>query len=99
MKLNTVVFTKRAKTVSDFDVESTYEKYKDFKYIEISNSILLTRFCLGVKKKEITQFNLIVEDLDGEIYKDVVNENGELADGWKAKVLSSIIDYSMALME
>ena len=31
-ELNYVVFTKRAKAVSDFDVESAYEKYKNFKF-------------------------------------------------------------------
>lgn len=98
-ELNYIVFTKRAKAVSDFDVESTYEKYKDFKYIEISNLQLLNRFCLGVKTKEISQFNLIVEDLDGKIYEDVVNTNGELTECWKAKILSTVIDYSMELME
>lgn len=98
-ELNYVVFTKRAKAISDFDVESAYEKYKDFKCIEISNLQLLNRFRLGVKKKEISQFNLIVEDLDGKIYEDVVNLNGEFVDCWKAKILSSIIDYSMELMK
>lgn len=98
-ELNYVVFTKRAKPVSDFEVESAYEKYKDFKYVEISNGILLTRFCLGIKRKEIAQFNLIVEDLDGKIYEDVMNLNGELDNCWKAKILSSICDYSIELMK
>ncbi len=69
--LNYVVFTKRAKPISDYDVESTYEKVKNMKYIEISNSHLLDRFRVGVYKKEITVFNLIVEDLDGKIYEDI----------------------------
>ena len=89
-ELNYVVFTKRAKPVSDFDVESAYEKYKDMKCIEISNSILLTRFCLGVKKKEISQFNLIVEDLDGKIYEDIVSIDGSLNECWASLILIKI---------
>lgn len=46
-ELNYVVFTKRAKPISDFEVESTYEKVKNMKYIEISNSHLLDRFRVG----------------------------------------------------
>lgn len=75
--LNYVVFTKRAKPISDYDVESTYEKVKNMKYIEISNSHLLDRFRVGVYKKEITVFNLIVEDLDGKIYEDICTGDGK----------------------
>lgn len=97
-ELNYVVFTKRAKAVSDFDVESAYEKYKDFKYIEISNLQLLNRFRLGVKKKEISQFNLIVEDLDGKIYEDVVSIDGNLCKCWDSLILSQNLYYTMELM-
>lgn len=46
---NYVVFTKRAKAVSDFDIETTYQRIKDMKCIEISNKLLLDRLRLGVK--------------------------------------------------
>lgn len=97
-ELNYVVFTKRAKAISDFDVESAYEKYKDFKYIEISNLQLLNRFRLGVKKKEISQFNLIVEDLDGNIYEDICTEYGNFdGEAYKAKVLG-ILDNNLDIL-
>jgi len=86
--LNYIVFTKRAKPIADYDVESTYQRVKNMKYVEISNSHLLDRFRVGVYKKEIPVFNLIVEDLDGKIYEDVCTEAGKLnGDAFKAKIL------------
>jgi hypothetical protein len=96
-ELNTIVFTKRAKAVSDFDVETTYKKYKDFKYIEISNSILLTRFKVGVKRKEIPQFNLVVEDYDGKIYEDIVSIDGCLDKCWSSLIVSQNLYLTMEL--
>lgn len=97
-ELNCVVFTKRAKAVSDFDVESAYEKYKDFKYIEISSMLLLDKFRVGVKRKEIPQFNLIVEDLDGKIYEDICIEYGKFdGEAYKAKVLG-ILDNNLDIL-
>lgn len=97
-ELNYVVFTKRAKAVSDFDVESAYEKYKDFKYIEISSMLLLDKFRVGVKRKEIPQFNLIVEDLDGKIYEDICTEYGKFdGEAYKAKVLG-ILDNNLDIL-
>ena len=75
--LNYVVFTKRAKPISDYDVESAYAKYKDMKYVEISSLQLLNRFRLGIKNGEIKQCNLIVEDLDGKIYEDICTGDGK----------------------
>lgn len=96
--LNYVVFTKRAKAVSDFDVEEAYEKYKNFKYIEISNMLLLDKFRVGVKRKEIPQFNLIIEDLDGKIYEDICTEYGKFdGEAYKAKVLG-ILDNNLDIL-
>ena len=97
-ELNYVVFTKRAKAVSDFDVESAYEKYKNYKYIEISSSILLNRFRVGVKKNEIKQFNLIVEDSDGKIYEDIVSIDGCLDKCWSSLILSQNLYLTMELI-
>lgn len=93
--LNYVVFTKRANPVSDFDVESTYQRIKDMKYIEISSSLLLNRFLLGVKRKEISQFNLIVEDLDGKIYEEICSEDAKFTYTiWGSVVLNLGLKYS-----
>lgn len=97
-ELNYVVFTKRAKPVSDFDIETSYEKYKDFKYIEISSSLLLNRFKVGVKRKEIAQFNLIVEDHDGKIYEDIVSIDGCLNTCWSSLILTQNLYYTMELV-
>lgn len=97
-ELNYVVFTKRAKAVSDFDVESTYQRIKDMKYIEINNSQLLNRLRVGVKNSEIKQFNLIVEDLDGKIYEDIVSTNGCLNECWSSLILSQNLYYTMELV-
>ena len=96
-ELNYVVFTKRAKAVSDFDVESAYEKYKNYKYIEISSSLLLNRFRVGVKKNEIKQFKLIVEDSDGKIYEDIVSIDGCLDKCWSSLILSQNLYLTMEL--
>ena len=98
MDLYTIVFTKRAKAVSDFDVESAYEKYKNYKYIEISSSLLLNRFKVGVKRKEIPQFNLIVEDSDGKIYEDIVSIDGCLDKCWSSLILSQNLYLTMELI-
>ena len=97
-ELNYVVFTKRAKAVSDFDVESAYEKYKNYKYIEISSSLLLNRFRVGVKKNEIKQFKLIVEDSDGKIYEDIVSIDGCLDKCWSSLILSQNLYLTMELI-
>ena len=97
-ELNYVVFTKRAKAVSDFDVESAYEKYKDYKYIEISSMLLLDKFRVGVKRKEISQFNLIVEDSDGKIYEDIVSIDGCLDKCWSSLILSQNLYLTMELI-
>lgn len=97
-ELNYVVFTKRAKAVSDFDVESAYEKCKDFKYIEISSLQLLNRFRLGIKNGEIKQCNLIVEDLDDKIYEDIVSIDGCLDKCWSSLILSQNLYLTMELM-
>ena len=97
-ELNYVVFTKRAKPVSDFDVESTYQRIKDMKCVEISNMLLLDKFRVGVKRKEIPQFNLIVEDLDGKIYEDICTEYGKFdGEAYKAKVLG-ILDNNLDIL-
>ena len=97
-ELNYVVFTRRATPVSDFDIESTYNKYKNFKYIEISSMLLLDRFRVGVKRKEIPQFNLIVEDLDGTIYEDICTENGKIVNCWTSNVLMTFEKQIMEVL-
>ena len=97
--LNYVVFTKNAKTVSDFDVEKAYQKLKDIKYVQISNQTLLMRFLVGVKRKEITPFNCIVHDLDGKIFEGIANELGELTGNcWDSEILNVSMNYAFELI-
>ena len=97
-ELNYVVFTKRAKPVSDFDVESAYEKYKDLKYIEISSNLLLYRFRVGVNRGEIKPFNLIVEDFDGQIYEDICEDGKLNGKAFNSKILCRFDNYLDALI-
>ena len=58
------------------------------KYIEISSAILLDRFRVGVKTGEIKPFNVIIEDIDGKIYKDTCTEKGKFdGDAYNAQIL------------
>lgn len=99
INLNYVVFKNTAKPISDFDIEKTYQRIKDIKCIEISNSTLLARFCLGVKEKEIEPFNCVVHDIDGEVYSCICEENGELSgDVWKAKILGLYTEYCFRII-
>lgn len=98
-ELNYVGFTKRAKPVSDFEVESTYQRIKDMKCIEISSHLLLYRFRIGVKRGEIKSFNLIVEDFDGQIYEDICEDDGKLnGKAFNSKILCRFDNYLDALI-
>lgn len=62
-----ITFTTKVNPINDFDVENVYEEMKFKDNILISNQTLLYRSRVGVKQ---------VEDLDGEIYEDMVTKNG-----------------------
>ena len=94
-KPNYVVFTKTAKSVSDFEIEQTYQRIKDMHYVEISSQLLLYRFRVGVIRKEIQPFQLIVIDYDGEQYTEVITELGKFDIGtiYDAKIIGTYDNF------
>lgn len=68
------------------------------KCIEISSHLLLYRFRVGVKRGEIKSFNLIVEDIDGQIYEDIVSIDGCINNCWDSLILSQNLYYTIELI-
>lgn len=60
-----IVFGKSGKLVSDYQVEETYQVLKNERVVHISNSMLLTRFRVGVHEKDIPNFKISIEGCDG----------------------------------
>ena len=94
-KLNYVVFTKTAKPVSDFEIEQRFQELKDMHYVEISSQLLLYRFRVGVLRKEIEPFELVVVDFDGTNYSEVITESGKFNEGtiYNAKIMGLYDKY------
>ena len=44
-----IVFSKNEEPVTDYDIEETYQMFKNNKVVYMSNTMLLTRFRVGVK--------------------------------------------------
>lgn len=65
--MQTIVFRKDAKPISDYDVEKTYQLLKRHDVVEINNFLLLQRFRVGVHEKDIPNFKIRIEGCDGEI--------------------------------
>lgn len=100
-ELNYIVFTKTAKPINDFQVEEIYQKIKNrnFKYYEISNYMLFNRLRVGVYKKEIKPFNLIVHDSNGKIYEDTIDEYGKFnGNVFQSEILCLIDNYFDTLL-
>lgn len=93
-----IVFGKSGKSVSDYQVEETYQVLKNKRVVHISNSMLLTRFRIGVKRKEIPPFILEVVDLDGRVVKESCGHEGELCQSHDTEILSMSLNMSMELM-
>lgn len=94
-KLNYVVFTKTAKPVSDFEVEQRFQELKDIPCAMISSQLLLYRFRVGVLRKEIEPFELVVVDFDGTNYSEVITESGKFDEGtiYNAKIMGLYDKY------
>ena len=85
--------------ISDYDVEKTYQSFKAIVgELSICNTLLLTRFRLGVKRKEIEPFEITVVDIDGTEVNEVCSINGTLCDVWATKILSQDLNMSMEIM-
>lgn len=84
---------------NDYNIENCYQENKDREVIYIANALLLNRFRLGVKRKEIESFELVVEDIGHkDIYNDICKENGNLCEAWDAKILNVNLELMMELI-
>ena len=70
-----------------------YKIQNNLKYIEISSNLLLYRFRVGVNRGEIKSFNLIVEDVDGQIYEDVCEDGKLNGKAFNSKILCVFDNY------
>jgi len=86
-----LTFTNTATPVSDYDIEEAYEKLRNKEVIEISNQLLLSRFLVGVKRKEIEPFTFSIIESDGKINSIQVEEGGKIKD-WNSKVLKKELE-------
>lgn len=93
-----IVFSKNKESVSDYDVEETYQMFKNNKVVYMSNTMLLTRFRVGVKRKEIPPFGLEVVDFDGRVVKELCGSVGELCQAHDTEILSMSLNMNMELM-
>lgn len=94
----TIKFTKDADPVSDYEVEEFYQTFKNSTTLMICNNLVLRRFMVGVKVKEIPQFELEVTDIDGTVVKEICGKNGCLCDAYNTIILNMDLNMSMTLM-
>lgn len=96
--MQTIVFSKDEEPISDYLVEETYQMFKNNKIVHMSNSLLLTRFRVGVKRKEIEPFELEVTDIDGGVIKEVCGVEGTLCLSHDTEILSLSFNMVMELL-
>ena len=85
--------------ISDYDVEKTYQSFKDIVgELSISNNLLLTRFRLGVKREEIEPFEITVVDIDGTEVNEMCSKDGCLCNAWDTKILSQDLNMVMEIL-
>lgn len=96
--MQTIVFSKDEEAVSDYEIEETYQMFKNNKVVTISNFMLLQRFRVGVKRKEIPPFGLEVNDFDGRVVKELCGHDGELCQAHDTEILSMSLKMNMELM-
>ena len=102
-----IIFCNDAEKISDYEIEDFFQAHKnlgDEEEVRISSFLLLYRFRVAVKQKEIKPFNFEVIDFDGTIYAGDCNEDGRLDDQtlrsvFQAKVMNQEEDYLMALID
>ena len=98
-----IIFCKEAQTISDYEIEDFFKKHKNDEEIKISNWVLLYRFRVAVKLKEIEPFQFDVIDFDGNLYAGECDEEGRLDDltmrsVYQAKVISLEENYLNTLI-
>lgn len=88
---------------NDYQIEECYQENKEFDVICISNCLLLDRFRLGVKRKEIPPFKLIIEDIgydpiNNDCTVEDVCKTGDLCEAWDSEILNTRISIIMELI-
>lgn len=101
-----IIFCKEAEKVSDYEIEDFFQAHKNAREdeeVKISSFLLLYRFRVAVKQKEIKPFDFEVIDFDGNLYAGDCDEEGRLDDQtlrsvFQAKVMNLEEDYLMSLI-
>ena len=101
-----IIFCREAQTVSDYEIEDFFQLHKNAdedEEVKISSFLLLYRFRVAVKQKEIKPFDFEVIDFDGNLYAGDCDEEGRLDDQtlrsvFQAKVMNLEEDYLMSLI-
>ena len=102
-----IIFCREAAPVSDYEIEDFFQAHKNAgedEEIKISSFLLLYRFRVAVKQKEIKSFDFEVIDFDGSLYAGYCGEDGRLDDQtiqsvYRAQVMNQEEDYLMALID
>ena len=102
-----IIFCKEAEKVSDYEIEDFFQSHKNLgneEEVKISSFLLLYRFRVAVKQKEIEPFDFEVIDFDGNMYAGDCDEDGRLDDQtlksvFQAKVMNQEEDYLMSLID
>ena len=101
-----IIFCKEAEKVSDYEIEDFFQAHKNAREdeeVKISSFLLLYRFRVAVKQKEIKPFDFEVIDFDGTMYAGDCDKEGRLDDQtlrsvFQAKVMNLEEDYLMSLI-
>lgn len=102
-----IIFCREAQLVSDYEIEDFFQAHKNTgedEEVKISSFLLLYRFRVAVKQKEIKPFDFEVIDFDGSLYAGECDEEGRLDDQtlrsvFHAKVMNLEEDYLMLLID
>ena len=70
MKKIHIIFTQKAKPISDYDVYKEFERIKDFEEVKISNNLLFDLFRVALKESYYDSIDYTIVDKDGKVYKD-----------------------------
>lgn len=82
-----IVFSKKGKAVSYYEIEQFYQDNKHKSSICIANECILARFRVGVKEGDIPPFKITVKDLDNTLYQEICSTDGNLCITWDSKIL------------
>ena len=70
MKKIHIIFTQKAKPISDYDIYNEFKRIKDFDEVKISNNLLFDLFRIALKESYYDSIDYTIVDKDGKVYKD-----------------------------